>query len=81
MMPYLSADGEKHGEIPEFKVPKKIRLMSTYISKQLKENPNEQIIELEITPFFLKLITEYCASFGYLKVRSTIQFPAEYNNF
>ena len=81
-MPYIAPDGDKNnGDPPAFHVPQKIRLMSSYICNKLKEDPNEQIIELEITPFYLKLIVDYCSTFECLKVKSTIAFPAEYNNF
>ena len=81
-LPFITPDGDKNnGDPPAFSVPQKIRLMSAYINRQLKEFPNEQIIELEITPFYLKQIVDYCARFEYIKVKSTISFPAEYNNF
>ena len=62
-------------------MPRKIRLMSAFLSKQMKEKPNETLFELEIPPYYLTIITDYCKQFDYLKVRSTIQFPAEYNIF
>ena len=60
MIPYKKEDGSIEENIPEFIVPRKIRLMSTYISKILKENPHNTSIELDITPSYLKIIIEYC---------------------
>ena len=62
-----------------FSVPRKIRLMSTYISRQLKENPQETVIQLDVPAYYLRLIIDYCQVFDYLKVKSTIKFPAENN--
>ena len=53
--------------------------MSKTINEILKDDPSKTVIELEIDPFHLKLITDYCAKFDYLKVRSTIEFPAANN--
>ena len=72
-MPYITADGDKNfGDPPAFIMPQKIRLMSAQIDKMLKENPNEEIIELDITPFYLNIIVNYGKTFQCLKVKSTI---------
>ena len=64
-----------------FIVPRKIMLMSKYIWKKLREDPLENVIEVNVPASHLKLIVDYCISFDYLKVKSTIKFPAESNIF
>jgi len=63
----------------EFKVPRKIRLMSRYIHEVLKYDPACTRIELDIEPHFLNIIINYCRLYDYLKVMSTIMFPAAHN--
>ena len=74
----------------EYKVPKKIRLMSNYINKQLETNPEaEEIVfsgdgkegsQLMIDSKILHLIVNYCESFDFIKMKSTISYPAPFNN-
>ena len=45
----------------------------------LKADPSKTTIELDIDKNHLKRITDYCAEFDYMKVRSTIGFPAVNN--
>ena len=63
MVPYKT-EGEDQQKMteepPVFIVPRKIRLMSSYISRVLRENPHATSIELDITPYYLNIITEYC---------------------
>lgn len=60
-------------------VPRKIRLMSSYIDEQLKADPSCTRLELPISLHFLDIVINYCAKFDYLKVMSTLIFPASYN--
>ena len=53
--------------------------MSVYIHEQLKQDPSRTTIDLEIDPHFLNIIINYCQKFDYLKVMSTIMFPAAHN--
>jgi hypothetical protein len=72
-------------------VPKKIRLMSKYIDKFLKANPEATEIVFTsdgssgtlsgIDSKMLSLVLNYCEAFYFIKVRSTISFPAPFNIF
>lgn len=53
--------------------------MSEHIHEQLKLDPTRTVLELEINPYFLNIIINYCATYDYLKVMSTIMFPAAHN--
>ena len=53
--------------------------MSKYINEILKLDPSKTEIEVNVDPIHLKLITDYCAKFDYIKVRSTLEFPAAHN--
>ena len=55
--------------------------MSEFVETQLKANPNLQQIQVNIEPHILRIIAEYCRKSHYSKVKSTIQFPAPYNEF
>ena len=37
------------------------------------------MIQLAVPAYYLRLIIDYCQVFDYLKVKSTIKFPAENN--
>ena len=73
----------------EYKVPKKIRLMSKYIDNYLNEQPKaEEIVFTEhgedntlsgIDSKMLYLIVNYCESFEFIKMKSTLSIPAPYN--
>lgn len=68
------------GALPsEFKVPRKMRLMSRHIHDVLKSNPSCTSIDLDVEPYFLNIIIGYCQLYDYLKVMSTIMFPAAHN--
>ena len=63
----------------QFTVPRKIRLMSHFIHEQLKADPSQTSLQLPIDADFLKIIINYCEKFNFLKVMSTITFPASHN--
>jgi G:T/U-mismatch repair DNA glycosylase len=84
-----------HPEAPmiyplEYTVPKKIRLMSKYIDNYLAMNPSaDEILFTEdrasdtvpgVDSKMLYLIVNYCESFDFIKMKSTISFPAPFNN-
>lgn len=58
-----------------------MRLMSRHIHEVLRNEPNCSTINLEIEPYFLNIIINYCKTYDYLKVMSTIVFPAAHNEF
>ena len=64
---------------PVTTVPRKIRLMSGFINEKLKAEPMTREIKLPIEPHFLDIINRYCATYDYIKVMSTISFPAAHN--
>ena len=53
--------------------------MSRYIDDQLRATPDSTSLQLEIDYHFLSIIINYCEKFDYLKVMSTIMFPAAHN--
>ena len=71
-------------------MPKKIRLMSKFIDTYLNENPTAYEIVFtqdgagdtltSIDSKMLYLIVNYCESFDFIKMKSTISFPAPFNN-
>ena len=61
------------GALPtEFPAQFRIRLMSSHIHEVLKANPTLNRIELDIEPYFLNIIIQYCELYNYIKVMSTI---------
>ena len=66
-------------QLQTFRVPRKIRLMSQYIHERLKAVPSLTRLELPIDVCFLKIVIDYCAKYDYLKVMSTLMFPAAHN--
>ena len=62
-------------------VPKKIRLMCRMIDDLLQEDESQKEIHLYIGFANLELIVNYCAAFDFLKLKSTIPFPASYPDF
>ena len=53
--------------------------MSVDIDEQLRADPSQTSLELQIDPHFLNIIINYCKKFDYIKVMSTIMFPAAHN--
>ena len=55
--------------------------MSRHIHEILRADPACTSINLDIEPYFLNIIINYCKTYDYLKVMSTIVFPASHNEF
>ena len=53
--------------------------MSRYIDEKLRADPQCTSLELPISAFYLQIIIDYCIKFDYLKVMSTLIFPAMHN--
>ena len=55
--------------------------MCKFIDDLLKEDESQNEIVLFIPYANLQIIVNYCAAYDYLKLRSTIPFPASYPDF
>ena len=53
--------------------------MSRHIHDILCKDQMRSSINLDIDPYFLNIIINYCKTYDYLKVKSTIMFPAAHN--
>ena len=59
-------------------VPKKIRLMLKLVDDLLKADETQVELNLFISMAKLQFVVKYCQFFDYIKIKSTIQFPAPY---
>ena len=62
----------------KIQVSKKIRLMVKLVDDLLKADETQTEIKLFISFDHLKLVVNYCNAFSYIKIKSTIFFPALY---
>ena len=53
--------------------------MSRFIDDKLRADPSCTSLELPVDAYYLRIINNYCAKFDYLKVMSTLIFPASHN--
>ena len=78
---WLTVNMPSQAHPARIEVPKKIRLMCRMIDDLLKEDETQKEINLYIPFKNLQLVVNYCAAFDYLKLKSTIPFPASYPRF
>ncbi len=55
--------------------------MCRFIDDLLKEDESKSEIQLYIPFANLQLVVNYCKAFDYLKLKSTLPFPASYSDF